>query len=61
MWFLGHFSADELRIVEPGEDHTMSQDELNSAYTEVVSEEAETISVDAFNDRLSKRVANHGS
>ena len=61
MWFLGHFSSDELQILDSDSDQIMDKAELESAYNELVSGNAATITLDEFNNRLSEKIAKHGS
>ena len=61
MWFLGHFSSDELQVLDSDSDLIMDEAEMKSAYNEVVSGNASTISLDEFNNRLSEKIAKHGS
>lgn len=61
MWFLSRFSSDELQVIESDFDFSMNDAELNSAYSEVVSGKASTISLEEFNNRLTEKIAKHGS
>ncbi|MEQ9188317.1 MAG: hypothetical protein RLP15_11325 [Cryomorphaceae bacterium] len=60
-WFLNRFRSEELQVLESGSDFSMDHAELNSAYNEVVSGNAKTISLDEFNKRLTEKIAKHGS
>ncbi len=61
MWFLTRFSSEDLQVIESASDFSMDDAELNSAYNEFVSGNAKTISLDEFNNRLTEKIAKHGS
>jgi hypothetical protein len=61
MWFLNRFSSEDLQVLESETDFSMDHSELNSAYNEVISGNAKTISLDEFNNRLTEKIAKHGS
>jgi hypothetical protein len=58
---LNRFSSEDLQVLESETDFSMDHSELNSAYNEVISGNAKTISLDEFNNRLTEKIAKHGS